>query len=122
MVISSPYSNKDKAKTENRSPVDGDGTVILHNTSIDVDVSVRISELIKRISYLEKKVLSLEKKLGVYTTENQEPDAVDPPFIFGIWKFDIDGNDLILYVDYNLGLSVRDWVEKQRFTISESYP
>ena len=121
MVISSPYSNKDRIKTEGGSPVDGDGSIVLHNTSIDVDVSVRISELLRRIKDLENKILSLETMLGIYTTENKEPDPVNPPFIIGIWKFDIDGNDLIVSVDYNLGLSVRDWVEKIRLTISESY-
>lgn len=134
MVTFSPYSksllNTVKQKphgdsagdTDNSGKYSGDGSIVMHSTSLDVDVSVRISDLIKRISDLENKTLLLETMLGIYTTENQEPEPVDPPFIIGIWKFDIDGNDLILSVDYNLGLSVRAWVEKVRFTINEEYP
>jgi hypothetical protein len=121
VVISSPYSSKERIKKEYLNPIEGDGAIILHGASIDVDVSVRISDLIKRITNLESKVVSLENKLGVYAGEDEEPESVDE-IILGIWKLDLDGNDLVISVDYNLGLSVRAWVEKHRWTINEDFP
>lgn len=127
MEQSSPSSENKRASTL------GDGVVVLHSTRLDVDESVRTSELTRRLSELESslsaallriaaleevvdnhegRILILEGYLGV----NGEPTPI-PRIILGVWEFKSDGNDFVKSADLNLGVGARNWNERARDTI-----
>ena len=116
MAPSSPYF-----KTEANTPTDkpernrvvGDGVVTLHGSSLDVDRSVRISDLLSLIAAQAERISVLEAYLGA-NGATQKPLA---GIILGVWKYVADGNDIVKYVDLNAGVGSPDWQERGRDTL-----
>jgi hypothetical protein len=119
MDISSRYFNRNQVSVEERplNIISGNGTLILHDSSLDVDISVRVSDLLKTIKLLTNRVTVLESMVGVDLAEDEEPEPVDELIIGNIYRLRVSGTKLLLEIDINLGLSIRDWQIKQEWDL-----
>jgi hypothetical protein len=81
--------------------VSGSGALVMYGTRLDVDRSVRISDLLTGIENLVERVERLESVAGVSGT----PEPTNARRV-GIWQWIADGTKLLKQVDVNAGLTV----------------
>jgi hypothetical protein len=129
VVISGPYSNlslverikkfapeKEDPK-ERVLPVSGDGLIVMHGTRLDVDISIRISDLLRTIESLTDRVILLESMLGAGPEESTPTPATE--FRIGIWRFFPEGEKLLKQVDLNKGLTIiPNWCTKSEDSLN----
>jgi hypothetical protein len=99
--------------------VGGNGLVVLHNTRIDVDASVRVTDLLKKNRELESRIAYLESLIG--SEDSTTPTAPITELRLGNWIFttSADGNTLYKKVDVNKGLTVTPaWCTKEENTLN----
>jgi len=99
--------------------VGGNGLVVLHNTRIDVDASVRVTDLLKKNRELESRIAYLESLIG--SEGSTTPTAPITELRLGNWIFttSADGNTLYKKVDVNKGLTVTPaWCTKEENTLN----
>ena len=95
-------------------PVIGDGQIVMHGTRLDVDISVRISELLQKITDITDRIEYLESVSGTATTP---PTATTPEFRVGNWRWvkdDADPNIVYEQIDLYEGLTVEPLWETRR--------
>lgn len=98
--------------------VDGNGLVVLHNTRIDVDASVRITDLLKKNRELEARIVYLESVVGSET--NTETTNQVTEIKIGNFRFyaPYDGNTLYKQADLLKGSSINPgWETRGEDTI-----
>jgi hypothetical protein len=94
--------------------VSGSGALVMYGTRLDVDVSVRISDLLTRITNLVERVERLESVAGVNDTPLPTSEIR-----LGIWRLLAEGTSLLKQVDVNAGLTVEPvWDTKEENTLS----
>lgn len=96
-----PYQGMIDPVIEEPRVVSGSGALVMYGTRLDVDRSVRISDLLIRIENLVERVERLEAIAGVSDT----PEPTNGIRI-GIWQLISDGTKLLKQVDVNAGLTV----------------
>lgn len=118
--ISEKHPADVKTPVERAVPITGDGLIVLHGTRLDVDISVRISDLLNAHMALMDRVTLLEAMLGA--GESAPIDSVPGSEIkLGYWRWSIDPGtgDLLFQGDLDKGMvtpAVR-WFEKGRNSI-----
>ena len=83
--------------------VQGDGAIVLHNTRLDVDKSVRISEILKKIAEVRSEVNNIEispsfsqnKSVCMSITDSDEAVEVADGLIAFTVPFELNGYELI---------------------------
>jgi len=96
-----PYPGMTEPAVEEPRVVSGSGALVMYGTRLDVDRSVRISDLLTRIENLLERVERLESVAGVSDT----PEPTNTLRI-GVWQLIADGTKLLKQVDLNAGLTV----------------
>ncbi|MDD5060673.1 MAG: hypothetical protein PHN44_00110 [Candidatus Marinimicrobia bacterium] len=107
------------AKSRIDDVVDGNGLIVLHNTRIDVDASIRITDLLKKNKDLESRIAYLESLIG--SEGSTTPTVPITELRLGNWIFttSADGNILYKKVDVNKGLTVTPaWCTKEENTLN----
>ena len=89
---------------ESKKPFEtiGDGLAVFHGTRLDVDISIRISDLLNDIAALAERITVLEASVGV---GDADPAPVNE-IRLGIWRLYAFGNSLLTQVDLNAGTTI----------------
>ena len=110
----------EKPQAEQGRSVTGDGLIVMHGTRLDVDISVRISDLINTVNALADRVALLEAILGAGDSAPVDSD-IGSSVALGYWRWTVDpatGN-LLFQADLDKGTvsPPTRWFTKQENSI-----
>ena len=78
---------------QRRFSIFGQGTLIMHQTSLDVDVSARTSNILTRINALETQIADLEERVVELESGLQEKIVIT----FSNSPYSVSSNNVILF-------------------------
>lgn len=100
--------------------LDGNGSVVLHNSRLEVDASVKITDLLKKLRDYQERIAYIESVVG--SRLNPTPTVALPAILIGHWAFiaSDDGDTLYKKVDLNRGATtLPSWCTKSEDSINE---